>query len=47
MTAQSLNFLRCKFLLVIFNVVTAVSAGVDQQTCCCWAVFKISDEVKS
>ena len=47
MTEQSLNFLRCKFLLVIFNDVTAASAYVDQQTCCCWAVFKISDGVKS
>ena len=48
MTEQSLKFLvlRCKFLLVIFNDLTAASACVDQQTCCCWAVFKISDGVK-
>ena len=46
MTEQSLKFLRCKFLLAIFNDLTAASACVDQQTCCCWAVFKISDGVK-
>ena len=47
MTKQSLNFLRCKFLLVIFNDLTATSACVDQQTCCCWASLKIGDGVKS
>ena len=46
MTEQSLNFLRCKFLLVTINDLTAASACVDQQTCCCLAVFKISDGVK-
>ena len=40
-------FYSAKPGLTVFNGLTAASACVDQQTCFCWAVFKISDGVKS